>query len=93
MSCVLLHIITRNTAPGILHEPQVSLGRLPDELCDEAQLMNVVIAREKGLAPKHLPENAAYTPHVDRLVVVLHGQHDLGGAIPARDHIPVIRVR
>lgn len=46
-----------------------------------------VFAREQRLAAQHLGQNTAYTPHVDRLGILLERQHDLWRTVPARSHI------
>ena len=45
----------------------VLLARCADDVCDQVELVDIVLAREEGLAPEHLSEDAADRPHVDRL--------------------------
>ena len=56
-----------------------------------------VFSREERLALKHLCKDAAGTPDIDGDVVLLPGEHDLGGAvIPGGDvagHLGVLYAR
>jgi hypothetical protein len=63
------------------------VGRGAQELGDDGELVDVVLAGEEGLALEHLGEDAAGAPDVDLDVVLLPGEHDLGGAVVARRHV------
>jgi hypothetical protein len=43
-----------------------------------------VLPREEGLALEHLGENASRAPNVDRDIILLPREHDLGGPIISR---------
>ena len=47
----------------------------------------MVLAGEEGLALEHLGENAAGTPDIDLDVVLLPGEHYLGGAVVTSGNI------
>lgn len=49
--------------------------------------MHVVLAREQGLTLEHLGKNASCTPNVHLDVVLLPGEHDLGGTVVAGRHV------
>jgi hypothetical protein len=60
------------------------VGRGAEELGDDRELVDVVLPWEERLALEHLGEDASGGPDVDRNVILLPGQHDLGGAVVAR---------
>lgn len=49
--------------------------------------VHTVLARKQGLAAKHLGQNAAHRPDIDRLGVLLKRQHDLGSTVPTGGHV------
>jgi hypothetical protein len=53
------------------------------QLGDDGELVDVVLAGEERLALEHLSEDAAGAPDIDLDVVLLPGEHDLGGAVVA----------
>lgn len=57
------------------------VGRSAKQLGDDGKLVDVVLAREQRLALEHLGEDAAGAPDVDLDIVLLPGEHDLGGAV------------
>jgi hypothetical protein len=58
--------------------------RSTKELGNDGELVDVVLSGEKGLALKHLSEDAAGTPNVNLHIVLLPGEHDLGRAVISR---------
>lgn len=52
-----------------------------EELGDDGELMDVILAGEEGSALEHLGENTASRPDVDSNIVLLPGEHDLRGTI------------
>lgn len=71
-------------AYGIYHV----LGRRPQQVCDDRELVHVVLAGEKRLALYHLGEDASRRPNVHLDVVLLPCQHDLGRPVVPRRDIP-----
>ena len=59
----------------------------PEEFRDDGELVDVVLAREERLAFKHLGEDAAGAPDVDLDVILLPGEHDLGGTVVPRGDV------
>lgn len=47
----------------------------------------MVLAWEQRLSVKHFSKDAARAPDVDLDVILLPGEHDLGGAVISRGHI------
>lgn len=47
----------------------------------------MVLSREEGLSLQHLGEDTACAPDIDLHVILLPGEHDLGGAVISRGHI------
>lgn len=47
----------------------------------------MILSREERFSLQHLGEDAACAPDVDLHVVLLPGEHDLGGAVISRGHI------
>jgi hypothetical protein len=60
----------------------VQCGRAQD-VEDQSELVVVIAAGEEGSTREHFSEDAADGPDVDGLCVLLEGEHDLGGAVPA----------
>ena len=58
-----------------------------DHVGDQIELVDVVLAREEGLAAQQLGEDAADRPDVDGLGVLLPREHDLRRAVPSRRHV------
>lgn len=71
------HVFTGNAVDDIV-------GRSTEELGDNGELVDVVLAGEQRLALQHLGENASRTPDVDLNVVLLPCEHDLGSAVISR---------
>lgn len=67
--------------------PYDVVWRSAQELCDNGELIDVILAGEEGLPLQHFGEDAASTPYVDLDIVFLPGQHDLGGSIVSRRHV------
>lgn len=64
-----------------------------EKLGDDRELVDVILAREEGLALEHLGEDAAGTPDIDLDVVLLPGEHDFGGAVvTSRDIASHLRI-
>ena len=61
--------------------------RRAQELGDDGELVDVVLSGEQRLALEHLSEDAAGAPDVDLDVVLLPGEHDLGGTVVAGRHV------
>ena len=74
------HLLRRN-------EIHILLTRCAENLNDALQLVDVVLAREDGLPPEELGEDAAAAPEVHRHRVVILRQHDLRRAVPARHDV------
>lgn len=55
-----------------------------EQLCDDGELVDVILAREQRSTSQHLGEDAPRTPDIDLDVVLLPCQHDLGGTVVAR---------
>lgn len=52
-----------------------------EQLSNDGELVDVVLAWEERLAFEHLCKDASCTPHVNSHVVFLPGEHDLGGTV------------
>lgn len=63
------------------------VGRCSQELCDDRELVDVVLAWEQGFSLEHLGKDASGTPDVNFDVVLLPGKHDLGRAVVSGRHI------
>lgn len=57
------------------------------ELGDDGELVDVVLAGEEGLALEHLGKDAAGAPDVHLDVVLLPREHDLGRAVVPGRHV------
>lgn len=68
------HVFASNRVDDIVWGSAEKLG-------DDGELVDMVLAREEGLALQHLGENAAGTPDIDLDIVLLPSEHDLGGAV------------
>ena len=68
-------------------EVQVVLVGRADEVDDELELVDVVLAGEQRLAAQQLREDAAHGPHVDGEGVLVAGEQQLGRAVPPRDDV------
>jgi hypothetical protein len=79
-----LNILDR---PPVLERPQLALARRADDGEDEADLVEVVAAREQSAPAKHLGQDAAHRPHVDRRRVVGVETEQFGRAVPTRGHV------
>ena len=53
---------------------------------DVVELVKVVFAREDWSVRQHLCQDAAHSPHVNRLVVALGVDHDLWCSVPSSDN-------
>lgn len=75
--------------PGVLvpDEPQVVVGRGPDDLGDEPHLVHVVSPREERRPVDELHEDAADGPDVDGGGVVGGVEQQLGRPVPPRHHV------
>lgn len=62
---------------------QIFLRRGADDREDQIKLIQVVLAGEKRTVVKHLTQDAADRPYVDRLRVALRVEHDLRRAVPS----------
>ena len=54
------------------------------QLCNDGELIDMILAREKRLSLQHLCEDAPSTPNVDLNVIFLPREHDFGCAIVSR---------
>ena len=64
-----------------------------EELCDDRELVDMVLAWEKRLALEHFGKDATSTPDVDFDVVFLPGEHDLwSSVVSSRDVSSHLRV-
>lgn len=57
------------------------IRRGSEKLRNDGELVDVVLAGEKGLALEHLSKNATGTPDVHLDIVFLPCEHDLGGSV------------
>mmetsp|Transcript_2529 Transcript_2529/g.7700 ORF Transcript_2529/g.7700 Transcript_2529/m.7700 type:complete len:200 (+) Transcript_2529:410-1009(+) len=71
-------------APDKVH---IRLRWRPDDVGDELELVDIVLAGKEWLASEQLREDAAHGPDIDCLGVFAARKHDLRGTVPARDHI------
>lgn len=73
------HILARNGVDNII-------GGRSQELRDDGELVDVILAWEERLALEHLGKDAACAPDIHLDVVLLPCEHDLGGAVvPGRN--------
>lgn len=63
------------------------IGRRSQELCDDGELVDVVLSGEERLALEHLGKDTARTPDIHLNVVLLPCEHDLGGAVVPCRHV------
>lgn len=63
------------------------VGRGSEELGDDGELVDVVLSGEQWLALEHLGEDASRAPDINLDVVLLPGEHDLGGTVVSRRNI------
>lgn len=63
------------------------IRRCSKQICDDRELVYVVLAGEKRFALQHLCENTPDAPDVDPNVILLPCEHDFRGAIVSRRHI------
>lgn len=75
------------TSALVLDASQVLVTRRADYVEYVIQLIEIVFAWKQWLVVEHLGQNAADAPHVDRFVVALRVEHDLGRAVPTRRHV------
>lgn len=69
------------------------IRRSSKQFSDDGELVDVVLAREQRLALEHLGKDTANTPDIDLNIVLLPGEHDLGGSvISCRDVTGHLRV-
>lgn len=62
------------------------LWRCAKQLRDDRKLVDMVLPREEWLPLEHLGEDTSCTPDIDRDIVFLPCEHDLGGTVvPCRD--------
>ena len=61
--------------------------RCTQELRDDGELVDVILAGEEGLALEHLGKDTAGAPNVDLNIVLLPGKHDLRRTVVSRRHI------
>ncbi len=47
----------------------------------------MIFAREQRLSIEHFGENTAGTPDINLNIILLPGEHDLGGAVVSRRHV------
>lgn len=64
-------------ADGLNH---IIWGRT-QQLRNDRKLVDMVLSREEWLSLQHLGEDAARAPNVDLHVILLPGEHDLGGTV------------
>lgn len=57
------------------------------QLRDNGELIDVVLAGEEWLALEHLCKDAASAPDIDLDIVLLPGEHDLRGSVVSRRDI------
>lgn len=57
------------------------VGRIAQQLRNDAELVDMVLPREHRSTQEHLAEDAPGTPDIDFLVVPPPGEHDLRGAV------------
>lgn len=73
------NVVTRATAVDVV---ELLERRRAENIEDQRELLMIVAAREERAAGEHLGQDASDGPHIDRLGVLLEGEHDLGRAIP-----------
>ena len=61
--------------------------RRAQQLRDDGKLVDMVLAGEKGLPLKHLREDAPSAPDIHLHIVLLPGEHDLGGSVVPRGDV------
>ena len=49
--------------------------------------VRTVFAREQGLAAQHLSKDTADAPDINRLCILLEGEHDLGSTVPSSGNV------
>lgn len=57
------------------------------QLRNDRKLVDMVLSREERLSLQHLGEDAACAPNVDLHVILLPGEHDLGGTVISRGNV------
>ena len=65
----------------------VLLGRRPDHVEDEAELLHLRLAREEGPAQDELGQDAARRPDVDGAAVARFAEQELRGTVPEGDDL------
>ncbi len=65
----------------------VLLGRRPDHVEDEAELLHLRLAREEGPAQDELGQDAARRPYVDGAAVARFAEQELRGTVPEGDDL------
>jgi len=63
----------------------LGLGRGAEHAEDLEDLVDLAVAREQGLARRHLREDAPHAPHVDARAVLPAAEQDLRRPVPERD--------
>ena len=76
----MAYILARNRINHIIR-------RRPEQLRDDGELVDVVLAGEQRLALEHLGKDAPGAPDVHLDVVLLPREHDLGGPVVPRRHV------
>jgi len=74
------HILTRNGVNNIIR-------RSAQELGDNGELVNVILAGEERLALNHLGKDAPSAPDIDLNIVLLPGEHNLRSTVIPRRHV------
>lgn len=81
------------TADGLNH----IVGRGSEKLCDDGELIDVILAREQRLSLQHFREDTTSTPNINLNVVLLPSKHDFRRpVVPGRDvssHLRVLNTR
>ena len=72
---------------GAVDGVDVVLSGSPNDLHDPVQLVECGCAWEDGLTQEQFSQDAAQTPHVDALGVLVAPEEDLGCAVPSGCHI------
>lgn len=57
------------------------------KLCDDRELVDVILSREQRLALQHLCKDTSRTPDVNLDIIFLPCEHDLGGSVVSRGDI------